>query len=198
MKEIGRRMAMIEGDDWSAEAIQHWDVHHWQNVSPVVPQGLLQLTCGTPGIVYHGGLLNTRVFHFDPAEGKPGLPKNVAALVHKVSPDSVDISLVSTDVLESRTLIIQAGAFREHIFTTASFAPTEEGEAAGQVVTVNGPHIEIVLAAGAQCESKLGMELHANTDPSYLRPWDEPEAAIEPQAQSVRSINAAAAASAKM
>ena len=51
MREIGRRMEMIEGDDWSPEAIQHWDVHHWQNVSPVVPQGLLQLTCGTPGIV---------------------------------------------------------------------------------------------------------------------------------------------------
>ena len=85
MKEIGRRMNLIEEDDWSEEAIQHWDVHHWQNVSPVVPQGLLQLTCGTPGIVYHGGLLNTRVFHFDPANRKPGLPDNVAALVHKVS-----------------------------------------------------------------------------------------------------------------
>jgi hypothetical protein len=26
-------MKMIEEDDWSEEAIQHWDVHHWQNVS---------------------------------------------------------------------------------------------------------------------------------------------------------------------
>ena len=48
------------------DAIDHWDVHHWQNFCPAVPQGLLQLTCGTPGIVYHGGLLNTRLFHFDP------------------------------------------------------------------------------------------------------------------------------------
>lgn len=46
------------------------------------------MTCGTPGIVYHGGLLNTRVFHFDPTEQKPGLPNNIAALVHKVAPVS--------------------------------------------------------------------------------------------------------------
>ena len=95
MKEIGRRMNLIEEDDWSEEAIQHWDVHHWQNVSPVVPQGLLQLTCGTPGIVYHGGLLNTRVFHFDPANRKPGLPDNVAALVHKVSVVSKSTTFVA-------------------------------------------------------------------------------------------------------
>lgn len=185
MREIGRRMKMIEEDDWSEEAIQHWDVHHWQNVSPVVPQGLLQLTCGTPGIVYHGGLLNTRVFHFDPVEGKPGLPHNVAALVHKVSADSVDITLVSTDVLQTRKLIIQAGAFREHRFTTATFGD-------GRTVAVDGPHIELVLAAGAQCEIHLGMALHANTDPSYLRPWDEAGAKVEPRAQSIRSIEAGA------
>ena len=57
-------------------------------------------------------------------EGKPGLPHNVAALVHSVSADSVDITLVSTDVMtsSSRTVIIQAGAFREHKFTTATFS----------------------------------------------------------------------------
>eukprot|EP01051_Picozoa_sp_SAG22_P019379 SAG22_NODE_3559_length_1641_cov_1.954604_1_plen_65_part_10 len=42
-------MELIESDDWSQEAINHWDVHHWQNFCPAVPQGLLQLTCGTPG-----------------------------------------------------------------------------------------------------------------------------------------------------
>jgi hypothetical protein len=105
--------------------------------------------------------------------------------------DSVDITLVSTDVLQSRTLIIQAGAFREHSFTTATFDT-------GDVVAVNGPHIEIVLAPGAQCDIKLGMALHANTDPSYLRPWDDSNVDIEPKAQSVRSINASANVTAKM
>ena len=79
--------------------------------------------------------------------------------------------------------------------------------------------IEVILAAGAQCEIHLGMELHANTDPSYLRrvtprrfarfavlfsrvdltvemrcglvvdrPWDSPEAKVEPRSQSIRSL----------
>ena len=28
LREIGRRMKLIEGDDWSQEAIDHWDVRH--------------------------------------------------------------------------------------------------------------------------------------------------------------------------
>ena len=99
-------------------------MHHWQNFCPCVPQGLLQLTCGTPGIVYHGGLLNTRLFHFDPVAQRPGLPPNVAALVHSVRPDGVSVTLVNTDVLEGRPMIIQAGAFGEHCFTTATFGGT--------------------------------------------------------------------------
>lgn len=89
-------------------------------------------------------------------------------------------------------------------------------------MAVDGPHIELVLAAGAQCEihlgpsihvysylapqwlvslgfalkmypgADLGMALHANTDPSYLRPWDEAGAKVEPRAQSIRSIEAGA------
>ena len=112
-------------------------------------------------------------------------------LLGPCSQDSVDITLVSTDVLKSRTLIIQAGAFREHCFTTATF----DG---GDVVAVNGPHLEIVLNPGAQCDIKLGMVLHANTDPSYLRPWDEADAIIKPKAQSVRSINDSANLNAKL
>ena len=130
---------------------------------------------------YHGGLLNTRVFHFDPAENKPGLPHNVAALVHKVSPDSVDISLVSTDVLETRTLIIQAGCFGEHSFTTATFGD-------GRTLAVDGKHLQVKLAPGAQVDINLGMVLHASTDPSYLRPWDDASSTQTPQSQSIRSM----------
>ena len=65
-----------------------------------------QLTCGTPGIVYHGGLLNTRVFHFDPANRKPGLPNNVAALVHKVSVVSWPVLIYSSPILLRPSLML--------------------------------------------------------------------------------------------
>ena len=48
----------------------------------------------------------------------------VAALVHSVRPDGVSVTLVNTDVLEGRPMIIQAGAFGEHCFTTATFGGT--------------------------------------------------------------------------
>eukprot|EP01049_Picozoa_sp_SAG25_P000757 SAG25_NODE_28_length_20925_cov_13.342839_1_plen_132_part_00 len=59
-------MKMIEEDDWSQQAIDLWDVYQFQNLSPCVLKDLLQLTCGTLGIVYQGSLLNTRVLYFDP------------------------------------------------------------------------------------------------------------------------------------
>jgi hypothetical protein len=186
LREIGRRMELIESDDWSQQAIDHWDVHHWQNFCPAVPQGLLQLTCGTPGIVYHGGLLNTRLFHFDPVARRPGLPPNVAALVHSVRPDGVSVTIVNTDVLERRPLIIQAGAFGEHSFTTATF------ESSGRVVQVDGQHLQLNLGAGAQVEISLGMVLHANTSPSYLRPWDTEGESVPPHEQSIRALAEAA------
>ena len=99
----------------------------------------------------------------------------MAALVHKVSPDSVDISLVSTDVLETRTLIIQAGC------TTATFGD-------GRTLAVDGKHLQVKLAPGAQVDINLGMVLHASTDPSYLRPWDDPTSTQTPQSQSIRSM----------
>ena len=38
----------LEADDGSKS-----HVTQWASLNPVVPHGLLQLTCGTPGIVYH-------------------------------------------------------------------------------------------------------------------------------------------------
>ena len=72
--------------------------------------------------------------------------------------------------------------------TTATLA----GEAGSKkVVQVNGRHIQINLGAGAQLDLELGMILHANTDPSYLRPWDIEGATASPKEQSIRSMQAA-------
>ena len=55
-----------------------WDVHHWQELNPVVLEGLVQLTLGGPQPLYHGGLLHCRVRYFDPQRRRPGLPPDVA------------------------------------------------------------------------------------------------------------------------
>merc|ERR1711964_720863 len=91
-----------------------WDVHHWQARNPVFPKGLLQLTTGGPTAVYHGGVLNCRVRHFDPAKKQAGLPEDVSALVDRVSPGRFRLQLVNLNPMRARSVVSLAGAFGEH------------------------------------------------------------------------------------
>ena len=88
----------------------------------------------------------------------------IAALVHAVRPDGVSCSIVNTDTEAQRTLIVQAGAFCEHRFTSAQLGD-------GRTVEVDSPHLQLRLAPGAAVELELGMELHVSEEPSYARPW---------------------------
>ena len=62
LSEVFRRMEEIRNDTGDPE---EWDVHHWQDVNPIHTEGLLQLTCGGPQVIYHGGLLHVRLRFFD-------------------------------------------------------------------------------------------------------------------------------------
>ena len=157
--ELSRRMEVMRNDNGDPN---EWDVHHWQDINPVVCQGLAQLTMGTPGNIYHGGLLHTRVRHFDPAKRRAGLPRDVAALVDRITPDSTRLTLVNTGVVESHEVLVQAGAFGEHQFTTVKHD--------GQTTQANDRHVFVRLAPGAQVTLELGMQFHAGR-PTYAFPW---------------------------
>jgi hypothetical protein len=129
---------------------------------------LLQLTCGGPQIVYHGGLLHVRLRYFDAEAKRPGLPENVAALVSALDADSATVELVNLSPLRRRRLILQAGAFGEHTFTSVK-AFTEAQAADGDTVTVNGKHVEVILPPGRTIKLKLGMNRYSHT-PSYEQP----------------------------
>jgi len=159
---ICQRMDKIDGDDW--ESLESWDVHHWQELNPVVPEGLIQMTMGTPASVYHGGLLHASVRYFDPCRRRPGLPEHVAALVSKVTPEGIGLTLVNTDPLCSREVVVMAGAFGEHSFTEAQVG----GEDAGSV-QVNDKVLCVRLGPSAQAHLDLGMERFASP-PSYEFP----------------------------
>jgi hypothetical protein len=118
--EIARRMERMRSDDTDPET---WDVHHWQEINPVHTEALLQLTCGGPQIIYHGGLLHVRLRYFDAEARRPGLPPGVGALVHALDADSVTVTLANTSPLHERRLILQAGAFGEHAFTDGPIRP---------------------------------------------------------------------------
>lgn len=160
--EIARRMDRMAHDDGDPE---QWDIHHWQDINPVHTEGLIQLTCGGPQIIYHGGLLHTRLRYFDADARRPGLPPDVAALVRAIDPDSVTLTLTNTSPLRERRVTIQAGAFGEHMFTTLTDLAVETPSP----VKVDDKFLMIILPPGWSMDLRLGMKRYVHR-PTYDQP----------------------------
>jgi hypothetical protein len=160
--EVARRMNVMAHDDGDPES---WDVHYWQDINPVHTEALIQLACGGPQIIYHGGLLHARLRYFDAQARRPGLPPDVAALVESLDAQGLRLCLVNTNLRTSRALVVQAGAFGEHRFTTVT--PLEADAAQRQ--EANGPHLAVTLAPGAHLRLRIDMARYCR-QPSYEQP----------------------------
>ena len=158
--EVLRRMDCMRADHGDPE---EWDVHHWQDINPVHTEGLLQLACGGPQVIYHGGLLHARLRYFDAQGHRPGLPPDVGALVSTIGPESLTVELVNTHPLRERRAVLQAGSFGEHSFDEV----TVEGQ--DVPVAVGAPHFEVVLPAGRSLKLEIAMRRYCRT-PGYEQP----------------------------
>jgi hypothetical protein len=130
--------------------------------NPVVTKGLTQLTMGAPPAIYQGGLLRAQVRYFDTDRMRPGMPEDISALVEGISSDHITVTLINLNSIEPRHLIIQAGAFGEHRFTTVT---TDE-----ITTPVNSRYIGVTLLSGSGITLNLGIMRFVNT-PSYAFPW---------------------------
>ena len=137
------------------------ECYHFHNLNPVVPEGLLQMGMGTPAAMYNGGLLLSHVRYFDPMLKRPGLPRHVAALAEHVSADSIKLTLVNTDPVSSHRVLIQAGTFAEHEFTSARVD--------GKVIALDGLHVCIELDRSAKAHLHLKLKRFAHR-PTYDLP----------------------------
>jgi hypothetical protein len=160
LAEVVRRLDTMAHDDGDPES---WDVHHWQEINPVHTEALLQQLCGGPQVVYHGGLLHVRIRPFDADARRPGLPPDVAALVSAIDADGLTMTLANIGARHSRSVILQAGAFGEHAFTTFS----ADG---GTAQPTNGRHLKIVLPPSGTVTVRLGMRRFVHP-PNYDTPF---------------------------
>ncbi len=152
--------------------------------NPVFTKGLTQVTMGAPQSVYNGGLLRATVRYYDRDNARPGLPKDVAALVDKLGADAVGIQLVNLSNTETRNAIVQAGAFGEHQFTGLKYREMNqeelrqnpylwlrsEREYAKKETSVNGKYFAVELPPSTSVRLEVGMRRFVN-DPSYAFPW---------------------------
>ena len=152
--------------------------------NPVFTKGLTQVTMGAPQSVYNGGLLRSTVRYYDRDNARPGLPKDVAALVDKLGSDVVGIQLVNLSRTETRNAIVQAGAFGEHQFTVLKHREmSQEGlhqnpylwlrserSYSGKEIPVNAKYFAVQLPPSTSIRLEVGMRRFVN-NPSYAFPW---------------------------
>jgi hypothetical protein len=146
--------------------VDGYAIHIWQEFNPVYFESLVQLMWGAPMHISHGGLQHTTVRYYDAVAERPGLPDSVAALVHRVEPDLVELELVNLDAEVPHGVVVQAGSFGEHRFGTV-----DDGESE---FVVDGRWLEVEIAPGAGVRLTITMERYAN-EPSYETPWSRRE-----------------------
>ena len=192
--QVYQRLAYMAHDEQDPAT---YGDHYLQVRNPITTEGLVQLTMGGPLFNFNGGLLLVRLRYFDWQRRRPGLPPDVAALVEKLAPASAVLRLVNLSAVEARELVVQAGAFGEHQFTTARFQTLAAGqshdvfssadwldedayrttmarEVEEREVTVDAPCFRVALRPGSEIRLELGMKRFVNT-PSYELPWTATE-----------------------
>lgn len=166
--EVTRQVNRMKEKPWTESVTHSYFQTYLIGRSTIVTEALVQLTMGGPLPVYNGGLLKVAVRHFDAEAKRPGLPPDLAALVGRMNEDGIDLTLANTNPMESRRLIVQAGAFAEHIFTTATYVD-DKGEAS--TLPVGCEYVEFELGPGTVLDVHLGMKRFCR-QPSYQLPWD--------------------------
>jgi hypothetical protein len=116
--------------------------------------------------IYNGGLLMVSLRYFDADRSRPGLPQDVAALVSSITEKGIILTFVNTHPMDSRTVVLQSGAFAEHRFTTASWSDDLDMPVSSEV---NSAWLEVVLGPGTVLDLQLGLDRFCR-QPSYELP----------------------------
>ncbi len=130
--------------------------------TPASLDSLMELMLGglPPGNA--GAVLHSRVRYFDPERRRAGIPDQVASLVDRLTADEVSLTLVNLSQTESRTVVIQAGAYAEHQFITASID--------GRIIPVDASDLSVRLAPGAGGRITFQVKRYHNK-PTLTFPW---------------------------
>ncbi len=133
-----------------------------QKFNPFSTAALVNLTLGGNDPGSSGNILHSRVRYFDTGKRRAGLPEDVGALVEKLGPATLRLTLVNTNPKLARKLIVRMGAYGEHQCTSVT--------AGGKTVNVNDRQFTVELAPGAGETLNITMRRYVN-QPILTAPW---------------------------
>lgn len=164
LEQVRRAAARLRADTTTPDFPPH--TTRGANANPVATAALINLTLGgnDPNGSGHGPLpLHTQVRHFDPDRRRAGLPEDVAALVERVRPEGITLTLVNTSPFHSRTVVVQMGGYAEHQAVSVT--------SGDRTVPVDASYFTVRLAPGAGETLTVAMRRYAN-QPTLAFPWD--------------------------
>lgn len=159
LARIGKQVEEIRKDDSTPDTRLADDP---MSLNPAAVESLVELTLGGLRPGRSGSALFCRLRYFDPAARRAGLPEDVAALVDELTTDRVSVTLVNTNQLDSRSVIVQAGGYAEHRFASVSIGDKSQ--------PVDGSQITIKLPPGAGARLTFTMSRYTQT-PTMAFPW---------------------------
>ncbi len=151
-----------ERDDVARTAARTSKKASGYGASPVAFESLANLTLGAANLYGSGDVLRSQVRYFDPDRRRAGLAEDVAALVEKIEPGSVTVTLVNTGTAPRR-LVVQMGSYAEHQAVSVRMGD--------RTIPLNAPHFEVQLAAGAGDRLVIAVKRLVN-DPTLGFPWE--------------------------
>ena len=163
-KDIGvvrSRMERLQDDLSSPDTRLSDDMN---GTNPAAVDALIQLMLGGMPTEHFGHPLHCRFRYFDPSRNRPGMPEDVAALVEGLHDESATLTLVNTNQVSARTVVVNGGAYGEHQITEVS---DENG-----TVSVDDSNFTVHLAPGCGSTLNVSMKRYANR-PSFSFPWEK-------------------------
>ena len=159
MERVRERVAAMRKDSTTPDTRLADDSMKY---NPASVNSLIELAMGglPPGRA--GVLLHSRLRYFDPQSRRAGLPEGVSALIEKMTAERVTLTLVNTNQLEERTVIVQAGGYGEHQFTLVGVD--------GKESPINAGNVAVRLAPGSGGTLQLVMKRYVNP-PRLALPW---------------------------
>ena len=131
--------------------------------NPAMVSRLTELILGGLPTERLGFPLHCRVRYFDPERRRAGMPEDVGALVENMSADDMTLTLVNTDQVAARTVVVQGGAYAEHQFLDV----TQDRE----TLALNSDSFTVRLGPGCGSRLQIRMARYANR-PTCAFPWD--------------------------